>query len=57
MTPQEIKLRIDKLESEIFYHRFYLSDGNMSNPMKIKWRKRDLKNAEKEINELKLKLQ
>ena len=47
--------RITKLELECEQHKYWLSDGNMSNPMKIRWRKRDLKNAQKEISELRSK--
>lgn len=45
--------RIAVLEIEIEQHKYYLSDGRMSNPMKIKRRKRDLKNAQAELLELK----
>ena len=47
--------RITKLELDCEQQRYWLSDGNMSNPMKIRWRKRDLKNAQKEISELRSK--
>ena len=47
--------RITKLELECEQHRYWLSDGNMSNPMIIRWRKRDLKNAQNEISELRSK--
>ena len=53
---EEIENKINDLEFEIQNHKHYLSDGRMSNPMKIKRRKRDLKNCELKIIELKEKL-
>ena len=42
----QLRLKIDN-------HKFWLSDGRMSNPIKIKYRERALKKAKKELKELK----
>ncbi len=44
--------RIIYLSSKIAECEYYLKDGRMSNPMKIKWRKRALKDYKKELEEL-----
>ncbi len=47
------KGRIFVLELEIENHEYWLSDGRMSNPKKIKYKKRALKKAKKELNDIK----
>ena len=50
---KETKGRIFQLELEIDNYEYWLSDGRMSNPVKIKYRQRALKKAKKELNDLK----
>lgn len=42
------------LQLEIDNHEYWLNEGRMSNPKKIKYRERALKKAKKELKELKL---
>lgn len=60
MTKEErntIENRIVDLELEISEHEYYLCDGRMSNPMKIKWRKRDLNKCKLKLAVLRLQLE
>ena len=52
MTPEEQTARIIYLTSKIAECEYYLKDGRISNPMKIRWRKRDLKDYKKELKTL-----
>ena len=52
MNEDQKTKRIIYLTSKIAECEYYLNDGRMSNPMKIRWRKRDLKDYKKELEEL-----
>jgi len=49
----ECNQNILNLKLEIENHEYWLNDGRMSNPKKIKYRKRALKRAQRELKELK----
>lgn len=55
MTKEEIQSKIIKLEFEIDVLERRLDNG-MSNQMKIRWYKRDIRNKQKEIAKLKKQL-
>lgn len=50
MDKSQIQHEINKVQLEIDQHKRWLTE--MTNPMKIRFRKRDLKNAEKRLAEL-----
>lgn len=52
INKSEAENKIAKLEIEIDRHEYYLSHGGMSNPMKIRRRERDLRNAKAEVKRL-----
>lgn len=52
-VPEEIMKEVYRLERNIRQNEYWLRYGGMSNYMKIRWRKRDLKADKQKLSELK----